>query len=290
MPEGDTIHRLAAMLRPRLEGAALEAVATRAARGEPLREHGPMRADALRARGKHLLMELIAADATPWLLRTHLGMWGTWHEYARGAEWSKPAPQAHAVLTLEDRMLVCFHPRELAWRRMPAVGSEAADVERLNARVGPDLLATDVDIDAVVARVRRDATADRPLADVLLDQSLAAGIGNVYKSELLFLHGCHPRTPVGRVSDPVLRALHADAVRLLRRNLRPGPRITRERAEPDAFLYVYGREGEACRRCAAVVRRALLGQHGRATWWCPVCQPEGVAGSSRNPGGVRSDQ
>ena len=273
MPEGDTIHRLAAMLRPRLEGAALEAVATRAGRGEPLREHGPMRAGALRARGKHLLMELTEPDDTLWLLRTHLGMWGTWHEYARGAEWSKPTYQAHAMLTLEDRMLVCFHPRELVWRRMPAVGAEAADIERLDARVGPDLLDPGVEVDAVVARVRRDAAADRPLADVLLDQSLAAGIGNVYKSELLFLHGCHPLTPAGAVSDDRLRAIYADAVRLLRRNLRPGPRITRAQVEPDAFLYVYGREGEACRQCAAPLQRALLGEHARPTWWCPACQP-----------------
>ncbi|WP_024325926.1 Fpg/Nei family DNA glycosylase [Thioalkalivibrio sp. AKL19] len=269
MPEGDTIHKLAAALRPLLEGAVLSRVATRGRRGDALREHGAMTAAAVQARGKHLLLDLEAADGRTWQLRTHLGMYGTWHQYAPDAAWHKPPSGAWAVLTLPDRVLVCFHPRELQWRPRTA---GAHDIPRLDARVGPDLLDPAIDLDAVVARVRAGADPGRPILDVLLDQSLAAGIGNIYKSEVLFLQGCHPLRPVGEVSEAMLAGLYCDAVRLLRRNLKPGPRITRERAEEGAFLHVYGRRGEPCHQCGTPIEYALLGEHLRATYWCPVCQ------------------
>ncbi|WP_018882565.1 MULTISPECIES: DNA-formamidopyrimidine glycosylase family protein [unclassified Thioalkalivibrio] len=270
MPEGDTIHKLAAALRPMLEGVALGRVATRARRGDPLLEHGVMTAEAVQARGKHLLLDLEATDGRRWQLRSHLGMYGTWHQYAPGAAWHKPAAGAWAVLGLPDRVLVCFHPRELQWRPR---ADGARDVPRLDARVGPDLLDPAIDLDAVVARVRDRADSARPIVDVLLDQSLAAGIGNIYKSEVLFLQGCHPLRPLAQVPEAMLRGLYRDAERLLRRNVKPGPRITRERAEAGAFLNVYGRRGEPCHQCGAPVEYARLGEHLRATYWCPVCQP-----------------
>ncbi|WP_038052971.1 DNA-formamidopyrimidine glycosylase family protein [Thioalkalivibrio sp. ALJ1] len=269
MPEGDTIHKLASALRPMLAGATLSAVATRARRGDPLLEHGAMEAGAVQARGKHLLLDLQDADGRLWQLRTHLGMYGTWHQYALGAAWHKPDPSAWAVLTLADRVLVCFHPRELQWR--PHV-SGAADVPQLDARVGPDLLDPAVDLEAVVARVRARADVARPILDVLLDQSLAAGIGNIYKSEVLFIHGRHPLTAVGAITDTALLAIYYEAAHLLRRNLKPGPRITRERAETNEYLYVYGRIDQPCRTCGVPIQRALLGEHGRSTYWCPSCQ------------------
>ncbi|MFO7953277.1 DNA-formamidopyrimidine glycosylase family protein [Thioalkalivibrio sp.] len=269
MPEGDTIHKLAAALRPVLEGTALCRVATRAARGDPLREHGAMTAEGVQARGKHLLLDLEAADGRPWQLRSHLGMYGTWHQYAPGSAWHKPASAAWAVLTLPDRVLVCFHPRELQWCPRTA---GARDVPRLDARVGPDLLDPALDLDAVVARVGARADPGRPILDVLLDQSLAAGIGNIYKSEVLFLQGCHPLRPAGEVTEAMLAGLYREAERLLRRNVKPGPRITRERAEEEAFLYVYGRRGEPCHRCGAPIEFARLGEHLRSTYWCPSCQ------------------
>ncbi|WP_019625979.1 DNA-formamidopyrimidine glycosylase family protein [Thioalkalivibrio sp. ALJT] len=270
MPEGDTIHKLARALAPLLDAAALEAVATRPRRGAALVEHGAMAARGVSARGKHLLLALEDAAGRGWQLRTHLGMYGTWHQYASGAVWHKPVQQAWAVLRLADRVLVCFHPRELAWQ--PRSGA-SMDPERLDARVGPDLLDPELDLAAVVRRVRACTPATRPLLDVLLDQSLAAGIGNIYKSELLFLHGRHPLEPVAAIADDALLELYRDAARLLRRNLKPGPRITRERAETDEYLYVYGRRGQPCRVCGTPVARSLAGEHLRSTYWCPSCQP-----------------
>ena len=270
MPEGDTIHKLAAALRPVLEGAVLSRVATRARRGGALREHGAMTAGAVQARGKHLLLDLEAADGRLWQLRTHLGMYGTWHQYAPGAVWHKPAAEAWGVLSLPERVLVCFHPRELQWRPCTA---GTPDVPRLDVRVGPDLLDAAIDLEAALARVRARADPARPILDVLLDQFLAAGIGNIYKSEVLFLQGCHPLRPLGQVPEAMLTGLYRDAERLLRRNLKRGPRITRERAEEGAFLNVYGRRGEPCHRCGTPVEYARLGEHLRATYWCPACQP-----------------
>lgn len=270
MPEGDTIHKLARALGPVLTGAVVEAVATRARRGAPLVEHGAMTASGVNARGKHLLIALDDAAGRPWQLRTHLGMYGTWHQYVPGAAWHKPEHQAWALLRLADRVLVCFHPRELAWQPRP---EGRGDPERLGARVGPDLLDPGVDLAAVIRRIRARCDPRRPILDVLLDQSLAAGIGNIYKSEVLFLHGRHPLDPVGAIEDAELLALFRDAMRLLRRNLKPGPRITRDRAETDEYLYVYGRGGQACRTCRTPVERALLGEHLRSTYWCPRCQP-----------------
>lgn len=270
MPEGDTIHKLAATLRPVLEGAALSSVATRARRGEPLLEHGAMNAGAVQARGKHLLLDLEAADGRAWQLRTHLGMYGTWHQYAPGVAWHKSESQAWVVLALPDRVLVCFHPRELQWR--PHTGA-TQDVAQLDPRVGPDLLNPETDLEAVVDRIGRQADPQRPILDVLLDQSLAAGIGNIYKSEVLFLQGCHPLRPLGAISEALLLGLYRDAERLLRRNLKPGPRITRERVADGEFLNVYGRRGEPCRTCGTPIEYARLGAHLRSTYWCPECQP-----------------
>ncbi|WP_018873192.1 DNA-formamidopyrimidine glycosylase family protein [Thioalkalivibrio sp. ALJ16] len=281
MPEGDTIHKLARALGPVLGTAALEAVATRSRRGAALVEHGAMAARGVSARGKHLLIALDDAAGHAWQLRTHLGMYGTWHQYAPEAAWNKPVQQAWAVLRLPDRVLVCFHPRELAWQPR----SEArADPERLDSRVGPDLLDPGLDLAAVVRRVRDRSPPPRPILDVLLDQSLASGIGNIYKSEVLFLHRRHPLDPVAAIADDALQAMYRDAARLLRRNLKPGPRITRERAETDEYLYVYGRRGQPCRVCGTAIERALAGEHLRSTYWCPSCQagnPAPTAGHQR---------
>lgn len=270
MPEGDTVHKLAAALRPILEGACLTAVTTRSARGESPVACGAMTVRTVEARGKHLLMDLDAENGRCWRLRTHLGMFGTWHQYAPGVAWSKPEHQAWAVLELPDRTLVCFHPRELQWHPRSQGTSAASSLER---RVGPDLLAPEVDLEQVVQRIRSRSTPGRPLLDVLLDQSLAAGIGNVYKSEVLFLQGQPPLRPLETVANPELLGLYQEARRLLRRNLKPGPRITRERAETGAYLFVYGRRNKPCYHCGTPIHYGRLGEHHRATYWCPRCQP-----------------
>ena len=112
------------------------------------------------------------------------------------------------------------------------------------------------------------------MADVLLDQRVACGIGNVYKSELLFLHRVHPLAPLGTVGDSVLLTLYRNAAVLLDRNLRPGPRITRFENDTGGRLWVYRRAGLPCFECGSTIHYQRCGKDWRSTYWCPVCQPD----------------
>ncbi|HEU4787838.1 MAG TPA: zinc finger domain-containing protein, partial [Gemmatimonadaceae bacterium] len=120
------------------------------------------------------------------------------------------------------------------------------------------------------------------IADALLDQRRIAGVGNVLKSEALFLAGLCPFTAVGEVPDERLRDVIAIAQRLLRQNVitvdrprataRAGSRNTTGSLDPAARLWVYGRSGRPCRRCGAAIAVRRSGPHARSTYWCPNCQ------------------
>jgi endonuclease-8 len=214
------------------------------------------------SRGKHLL---IGFD-NGLTLRTHMRMTGSWHRYRPGERWRLPAQSATVVIETPEAVAVCFNApvAELL------TGTELARHARLNA-LGPDLLSKDFEPDVAVAQLR-----DRPDAEVanaLLDQEAMAGIGNVYKSEVLFLERTNPWTDVSALSDERLGAIVATARRLMRANLRGGARVTTGRRQPGAGLWVYGRAGRPCRRCATLIRAARQGELARTTYWCPRCQP-----------------
>ena len=111
-----------------------------------------------------------------------------------------------------------------------------------------------------------------PLVDVLLDQRVCCGVGNVFKSEVANAVGLHPLTPIGSVSDALRRDLAATSARLLTHNLATSARTTV--AGPPGSLAVYGRRGEPCRRCGTPITRDVNGSPPRVTYWCPRCQPE----------------
>ena len=138
------------------------------------------------------------------------------------------------------------------------------------AHLGPDLCTADADLDEVVRLI---GTVDpaTPLADVLLDQRICCGVGNVYKSEVPFALGLHPLTPIGALDAEHRRAVVDTAARQLRANLTTAARTTM--AGPPGTLGVYGRRGEPCRRCGTPVAWARTGPQARGTYWCPVCQP-----------------
>jgi endonuclease-8 len=117
------------------------------------------------------------------------------------------------------------------------------------------------------------------MVDILLDQGIAAGLGNVYKSELLFLYGLAPTTPLSDMSDAALREIFGRGRSLLQANLGGWPRTTThdprlEDAGNPPRLYVYGRAGEPCLRCQTRIVRTACGKHRRGTYACPTCQPE----------------
>ncbi|HWG97940.1 MAG TPA: DNA-formamidopyrimidine glycosylase family protein, partial [Pilimelia sp.] len=161
-------------------------------------------------RGKHLLVWLGRDGREDVALHTHLRMSGSWHIYERGhayeqgRAWSRPGPQATAVLETARWAAVCFNAPVCELLTAGQVARHPA-----LAGLGPDLAATAPDVAEV--RRRMDAQGSRPLLDVLLDQRVFAGVGNVYKSELCWLHRVHPLTPVGRLDGAVRDALIADA-------------------------------------------------------------------------------
>ncbi|MCD9624800.1 DNA-formamidopyrimidine glycosylase family protein [Rhabdothermincola salaria] len=274
MPEGDTIHRTAARLRPALEGRALVRMEARRL-PPPLPGPGTV-VTSVGAEGKHLL---IAFD-DGWVLQTHMRMTGSWHLYRRGERWRKPAHLARVVLEVggTDRRPEGPEPIDDGW---VAVCFSAPVVELVRAprtgHLGPDLCRSDADLAETVRRMGSlDPTT--ALAEVLLDQRVCCGVGNVYKSEVPFALGLHPSTPVGHLDGDTRWRVVATAARQLRANLTTTARTTWP--GPPGTLAVYGRKGEPCRRCATPVRMARTGPQARSTYWCPTCQPPPAAGLS----------
>lgn len=269
MPEGDTLFRTAAGLRPYLVGRPVLAARASGPGAVPrLDRIVGRRITAVESLGKNLLIRLDGGLE----IRTHLRMNGSWHRYRPGERWRRPPARARLVLEVEGSVAVCFDApvvelfEQRALTLHPALG-----------RLGPDLLAVDFDRDEAVRRLREPERADREIGVALLDQRALAGIGNVYKSEVLWLESVSPFVPVGRLDDAMLERLVDRARALLLANVdrRRGPeRITTagDRSAPGP-LYVYRRTGRPCRRCRSPIASAPQGTElPRATYWCPTCQ------------------
>jgi endonuclease-8 len=263
VPEGDTVHKLCNYLAPRLVGRQVGSLELRRVPGAE-RCLG-RRIDAVHAHGKHLFLDLDNALS----LRSHLGMYGSWHRYRPGEPWRRPRRQASLVLGVDSELYVCFNAKEIELLRTPGVRGRI-----LAMRLGPDLLDSGTDPASAVPRARDMLPGSAPLVDVLLDQRVAAGIGNVYKSEVLFLERRHPLTPQAALPDRALAGLFRLAARLLRGNLHGGRRVTREDVDGAGRLWVYGRSGQPCLRCGALLQSARLGRDHRGSCWCPRCQAE----------------
>jgi endonuclease-8 len=271
MPEGDTLYRIAIGLRPHLVGR--EVIAATA------RQPGP-RAEKLvgatvtevESVGKHLLNRFDSGLE----LRTHLGMHGSWHRYAPAERWRRPPSRARLVIEVPGAVVVCFDAPTVELYE-----TRAEPVHRVLAGLGPDLMAQDFD-DATASealrRLRDPSRAGLTIAEALLDQGALAGIGNVYKSEVLFVEGVHPFRSVADLPDAVLAGLIETGRRLLLANRESGSRVTTGARVADwrrtGSLWVYGRAGRTCRRCGRVVLDRRHGRLNRRTFWCPGCQPD----------------
>ena len=260
MPEGDTVWLTAKRLDTALSGAALTVGELRVPRWATTDLAGET-VTAVLARGKHLLTRL----ASGYTLHSHLRMDGSWYLTRAGR-----APHRHPAHMIRARL------GNAAWlatgyrvHDLDLVRTDAED--ELVGHLGPDLLGPDWDPDRAVAHLRREP--DRAVAEALLDQRNLAGIGNLYKCEVLFVERVNPWTPVGAVRDPaqLVRTAH----RLLRANRDHPEQSTTGRLGRGQEHWVYGRRGEACLRCRTPVRRAEQGPapQARSTYWCPGCQP-----------------
>jgi endonuclease VIII len=270
VPEGDTVWNTAHMLHEALAGALIArsdfrvpALATVDLSSWQVQESA--------CRGKHLLLRLTSPSGRALTLHSHLRMDGSWRLYPTGERWrGGPGHLIRAVLSTPTLAAVGYHLHELA-----LVGT--AQEESLVGHLGPDLLG-DASSDGTWGpgewdedeAVRRLATRpERRIAEALLDQRNLAGIGNLYKSEILFLRGVHPATPVSDVDD--LSAMAALGRTLLLGNRGRWEQSTTGSLRRGERTYVYGRRGAPCRHCATTVRGEELGE--RITYWCPRCQP-----------------
>ncbi len=267
MPEGDTLFRIATRLRPVLVGQMLVE-----ARGGRLAPDAPSLAGhcvtSVEARGKHLLIDLADGRA----IHSHLGMTGSWHVYAPREPWAKPVSRAGLVLVTPPHVVVNFSPKlieittQRSLRRDPYLN-----------RLGPDLMDEGFDPVGPLPRVR---TFDAyPIGEVVMNQTVVRGIGNVYKSETLFLCRLDPWAPVRSLDDARLIDLLRVAHKLMRRNRGGGRRTTRHAGDGQR-MWVYGRRGEPCFQCGEVIQVRRQGELGRTTYWCTTCQPIGESHSN----------
>jgi endonuclease-8 len=248
--EGDTILRAARRIEAALGGETIAASAPnprgRAAGIERLDGRTLERAE---ARGKHLLLRFGEV-----VLDSHLGMSGGWHVYRRGVPWTRPGASAWAVLAGSEREAVQFGGPTLR-----LLSAERLRRDPVLSRLGPDVLAPDFDPEAVARALRADPT--RGLGDALLDQTLVAGIGNIFKSEACFAARVDPWRSVGDLSDEELRTVLLAAHEQMSRAAESGRHDRR----------VYRRRGR-CPNCGGPIRSRGQGDANRTTYWCPRCQ------------------
>ena len=274
MPEGDTIFRAARTLNLALAGKTVTRFTSDYPALTRIDEDAPIRGRTItgvEARGKHLLM-VFSGGLT---LRTHMRMHGSWHIYRTGEAWQLPRRDARIVIETDGFVAVGFN--------VPV--AEFLDARQQNRQrdlraMGPDLLGETFDEDDVLRRMRERRGAES-IESALLNQRIVAGIGNVYKSETLFLAGVHPLTPVSSLDDSRLREILRIARKLMKVNVADasseivtyrGLRRTTGRTDPAERLWVYGRGAQPCRRCAAPIAYKKTGPDARGTYWCPNCQ------------------
>lgn len=288
MPEGHTIHRLATSLTGRLGGLEVRASSPQGRFVEEAAIIDGKRVRRVSAHGKHLFVEYAGRGAP--VVHLHLGLGG---RVAVG-EAPAPAPRGAIRLRLET-------DEAYADVRGPAVCAlvDPRAQKALIAKLGPDLLARTPDPAAARRRVTRSRV---PIGALVLDQKFFAGLGNAYRSELLFRCGISPWTAGTEVGDTGFDRLWEEARRLLADGRRTGRVATVDRAdlprgqrraarrriapEDEASgsavararareTYVYKRTGLPCRRCGTEILTAMLA--ARDIYWCPRCQPDAEA-------------
>ena len=259
MPEGDTVWLAAQRMHEALAGRELTrsdfrvpALATVDLTGRTVLEVVP--------RGKHLLTRLSGGST----LHTHFRMEGSWHLYRPGDRWrGGPAWQVRVVLENAQWQAVGY--------RLPVVELLATDAESgVVGHLGPDLLAEDWDPAEALRRLRADPS--REIGPALLDQRNLAGLGNLYRTEALFLQGVTPWTAVADVPD--LPALVEKGRRLMLANRGRWEQSTTGLLRRGQTHWVFERSGQACRRCGTPIAIAEQGAapYARLSYWCPRCQ------------------
>jgi endonuclease-8 len=274
VPEGDTIFRAARTLHRALAQKVVVRFESMLPKLTRVHEDTPVTGrtiESVTSAGKHLLVRF----SDDLVLRTHMRMNGSWHIYRPGERWHRRRSDMRVLVATDDFEAVGFNIPVAEFVR----GRELERHRELR-RLGPDLLAEDFDASEAVRRIRR--LSDKEIADALIDQSAIAGIGNVYKSEVLFACRVNPFAPAGSLDASAIAALVDTARRFLVANVSDrmgaamttyvGFRRTTRRDDPRERLWAYGRARLPCRRCGTPIRVRKQGADARLTYWCPTCQ------------------
>ncbi|HUP64820.1 MAG TPA: DNA-formamidopyrimidine glycosylase family protein [Thermoanaerobaculia bacterium] len=275
MPEGDTIYRVARTLQIAIGGRTVTRFQSEFPHLNRIDEDHPLSGrsvESVAAAGKHLLIRF-SGDL---VLRSHMRMNGSWHVYRPGERWQRRRSDMRVIIETGEWIAVGFSIPVAEFLDSKSLARQS-DLSAM----GPDALAATFDRNEALDRLR--ARPDEEIANALLNQRVIAGIGNVYKSEVLFLCRINPFRKTRELSDEDLeRILDASRAQIkanvidAERNGVAFPRamrVTTRRIDPNAKLWVYGRKGDPCRTCGTPVERRSQGPDARATYWCPSCQP-----------------
>ena len=275
MPEGDTIFRAARTLKRALAGQVVTKFETQLPKLARVDEDTPIAGrtvESVESSGKWIQMKF-SGDLT---LLTHMLMSGSWHIYRPGEAWQRGRQQMRVAVHTPDFVAVAF--------QVPIAEFHSAETLRRHrslVRLGPDVLSPEFDETLAAASIA--ARPDLEVGVALLSQSIVAGLGNVFKSEVCFASGVNPFRRVASLTADELQSLVSNARKFMLGNVTDGSgdrivtytgfRRTTGRADPSERLWVYGRRGEPCRRCGAAILSRKQGVDARVTFWCPQCQP-----------------
>jgi len=265
MPEGHTLLRLARHLTELFKGREVRASSPQGRFAESAARIDGRTCTGAAAYGKHLFVSFDSRE----VVHVHLGLYG---KFVTGAQ-PAPAPKGALRLRLETDESYADLRGATVCELLPAV-----DVAAIRKRLGADPLQRKADPETVWAKVHRRRT---PIGAVLMDQTVLAGVGNVFRAESLFAHGISAHRPALSLSRAEFDALWLTISSMLRAGARSGRIVTtkpehRDRrsgpARPEDAHYVYRRTGLPCRLCGTPVRKEEMA--GRNLYWCPTCQAD----------------
>lgn len=279
MPEGDTIYRAARAIQKAIGGKVVtqfEAnVATLASVADDKGIVGRT-VEKVEARGKWCLIHF-SGDL---ILLTHMLMSGSWHIYKTGEKWWMGRNRMRCAITCGEYQAVAFNVPVTEFHT-----ARSLERESQVPKLGVDILSDEYSVEAGV-RALRERMASHPddeVAVALLNQRVLAGLGNVYKSEVAFAAGVNPFRRMRTLTDREMEVMADVSQRYMKANVLDGSgdgivtysgnRRTTHSMDRSDRLWVYGRQGQECRRCGANVMMRKQGEQARSTYWCPSCQP-----------------
>jgi endonuclease-8 len=286
MPEGDTIYRAARALQKAIGGKVVTGFDTGLAPLARVNDDTPLVGrvvERVESRGKWCLI-FFSGDL---ILVTHMLMSGSWHIYRTGEKWWMGRSRMRAAIRVAPSEGEGVGWEAVAFNVPIAEFHTARSLERSSQvpKLGPDILSDEFSVEGGVARLVGYASEnpDAEIAVVLLNQRVLAGLGNVYKSEVAFAAGVNPFRPMRTITAKQMETMVEVSQRYMKANVVDGAgdgivtysgnRRTTHAMDREDRLWVYGRQGQECRRCGATVMMRKQGEQARSTYWCPECQP-----------------